>query len=170
VRKIGELFNETHGECVPRKAARFAVQDATLPICSEEELRPWYPNKGNFIDVHESYNGDDTWLGPYQGADLHGGLDIDMPIGTPLWAPISFDEQFYFNSLALGHNNNRWRGIRRWSNGERWVLQAHHMTREIVPGVVEIENGGSLGPGGAARTAFDQERRNRPEERVQEAE
>ncbi len=133
VRKIGGLFNENHGECVPRKAARFAIQDATLPICCEQELRPWYPNAANFIDVHESYNGDDVWLGPYQGADLHGGLDIDMPIGTPLWAPISLDEQFYFNSLVRGHNNNRWRGIRRWASGDRWVIQAHHMTRLLVP-------------------------------------
>jgi hypothetical protein len=40
---------------------------------------------------------------------------------------------------------------------------------EIVPGVVEIENGGSSGPSGVARTAFHQERRNRHEEKVQEA-
>jgi len=55
-----------------------------------------------------------------------------MPIGTPLWAPISLDDQFYFNSLARGDNNNRWRGTRRWGNGERWVLQAHHMTRLLA--------------------------------------
>lgn len=133
VRKIGQLFNETHGACLPRKAARLALQDASLPICVEEELRPWYPNAGLRIDVYDSYNGDDVWMGPYQGADLHGGLDINMPIGTPLWAPIGFQEQFYFNSLAQGANNNRWRGIRRWNNGQRWVLQAHHMTRLLVP-------------------------------------
>lgn len=141
VKKIGELFNETHGDCVPRKAARFAVQDATLPICSEEPLRPWYPNKANWIDVHESYNGDDVWMGPYQGADLHGGLDVNMPIGTPLWAPIRFDDQFYFNSLAKGANNNRWRGVRRWSNGDRWVLQAHHMTRLLVAEHTPLKQG-----------------------------
>jgi hypothetical protein len=39
---------------------------------------------------------------------------------------------------------------------------------EIVPGVVEIENGGSSGPGGVARTTFDQERRNRHEKKVYE--
>jgi hypothetical protein len=39
---------------------------------------------------------------------------------------------------------------------------------EIVPSVVEIENGGSSGPGGVAWTAFNQERRNRHEEKVQQ--
>jgi hypothetical protein len=39
---------------------------------------------------------------------------------------------------------------------------------EIVPTVVEIENGGSSGPGGVAWTAFRQERRNRHEENVQQ--
>jgi PKD repeat protein len=141
VKKIGDLFNENHGDCLPRKAARFAIQDATQSICSEQEPRPWYPNRNNFIDVHESYNGDDVWLGPYQGADLHGGLDIDMPIGTPLWAPFGIDEQFYFDSLAQGQNNNRWRGIRRWSNGQRWVIQAHHMTRLMVAQHTPLEQG-----------------------------
>ncbi|MFZ5832073.1 MAG: PKD domain-containing protein [Planctomycetota bacterium] len=139
VRKIGQFFNETHGACVPGKAARFALQDATLPICAEEPLRPWYPNADNYIDVRECYNGDDTWMGPYFGADLHGGLDVNMAIGTPLWTPLSFDDQFYFNSLAAGDNNNRWRAIRRFSNGERWVLQAHHITRLLVPEHTPIE-------------------------------
>jgi hypothetical protein len=39
---------------------------------------------------------------------------------------------------------------------------------EIVPAVVEIEDGGCSGPGGVARTAFCQERRNGHEERVRE--
>ncbi|MBU4270598.1 MAG: hypothetical protein KKE86_09300, partial [Planctomycetes bacterium] len=39
---------------------------------------------------------------------------------------------------------------------------------EVVPCVVEIENGGSSGPGGVARTTFDQKRRNRHEKRVHE--
>ncbi len=132
VREIGELFNENHGACVPRKAVRLALQDATLPICTYEAIRPWYPSRTSRLDVHACYNGDDTWMGTYYGADLHGGLDVNMPIGTPLWAPISIDDQFYFNSLAKGHNNNRWRAIRRWPDGARWVLQAHHITRLLV--------------------------------------
>ena len=140
VRDIEELFNENHGECVPKRKARFAVQDATLPICPQE-LRPWYPNGTNAIDVHECYNGDDVWMGPYFGADLHGGLDVNMPIGTPLWAPLDFDEQFFFNSLKMGHNNNRWRGLRRWPNGDLWTLQAHHIVNLLVPEHEPIEQG-----------------------------
>jgi PKD repeat protein len=140
VRDIGELFNETHGACLPNKDARFAIQDATIPICPEE-LRPWYPSADNCLDVYKCYNGDDTWMGPYFGSDLHGGLDVNMPIGTPLWAPIAFDGQYYFNSLAMGHNNNRWRAIRRWGNGQRWVLQAHHITRLLVPEKAPVERG-----------------------------
>lgn len=132
VRSIGEHFNETHGACLPRRAVRLALQDASLPICPEE-LRPWYPLAQNRLDVHQCYNGDDVWLGPYQGADLHGGLDINMPIGTPLWAPIAFHNHYYFNSLKAGDNNNRWRGERRWENGQRWALQVHHLARLLKP-------------------------------------
>jgi hypothetical protein len=39
-------------------------------------------------------------------------------------------------------------------------------SNEVVPLVVEIENGGSSGPGGVARTAFHDERRNRHEKKV----
>ncbi|RJP33292.1 MAG: hypothetical protein C4527_05140 [Candidatus Omnitrophota bacterium] len=75
VRTIGDWFNENHGDCLPKKQARFTVQDMTLPLCPQE-MRAWYPNPTNTIDVRESYNADDVWMGPYQGADLHGGLDI----------------------------------------------------------------------------------------------
>jgi PKD repeat protein len=132
VRDIDQLFNDNHGGGLPRKDVRFAIQDMTLPICPQP-VRPWYPNAENYIDVVDSYNANDVWMGLYKGADLHGGLDVNMPIGTPLWAPIDFDTQFFFNSLEMGHNNNRWRGIRTWGNGQRWVLQAHHIVRLLVP-------------------------------------
>jgi hypothetical protein len=32
----------------------------------------------------------------------------------------------------MGHNNNRWRGVRRWADGLTWWLQAHHMTALVV--------------------------------------
>ena len=41
---------------------------------------------------------------------------------------------------------------------------------EVVPGIVEIQNGGSSSPGGVARTLFYQERGDRHEERVQQTE
>ncbi|MBD3267564.1 PKD domain-containing protein [bacterium] len=126
IKTIGEHFNQNHGACVPTKDARFALQDANRPICPQP-LKPWYPNSENFVNVRESYNGDDVWMGTYFGADLHGGMDINMPIGTPLWAPIDFDDHYYFNSIARGHNNNRWRGIKQWPNGDLWTLQVHHL-------------------------------------------
>jgi len=139
VRPIERFLNANHspgdekiGGGIPRKDARFALQDATLPLCPQE-LRPWYPNPAQILDAAQCYNSDDVWMGPYQGADLHGGLDLNMPVGTPLWAPIDFDDQYYFHSLKKGDNNNRWRGVRTWSNGQRWVLQAHHLNRLLVP-------------------------------------
>ena len=138
VRPVEAFLNANHspgdekiGGGIPRKDARFAIQDATLPLCPQE-LRPWYPNPSNVLDVATCYNADDIWMGPYNGADLHGGLDVNMPIGTPLWAPIDFDDQFYFHSLKTGQNNNRWRGVRTWPNGQRWVLQAHHLVKLLV--------------------------------------
>ena len=117
---------------VPHKHVRLALHDATMPICPQE-MRPWYPNATNFINIKDCYNGDDCWLGAYLGRACHGGLDINQPKGDPLWAPIDFDDHWFFNSLAAGHNNNRWRGIRRWPNGDTWALQSHHLIKLLVP-------------------------------------
>ena len=138
---LGEHFNENHGECLPVKDARFAIQDATLPICAEQELRPWYPNPDNRLDVRDAYQGDDVWMGPYFGADLHAGLDVNMPITTPLWAPLDFDEQLLFHTVEEGYNNNRWRGVRTWPDGRRWRLHAHHVSRVHVPDNAPITRG-----------------------------
>jgi len=119
-------------QCVPRKDARFAIQDATLRICPEE-TRPWLEERKNFIDVGRCYNGDDCYLGPYLGQACHVGMDINHPKGSLLFAPIGFDTQAYFNSLKAGHNNNRWRGIRNWPNGDVWALQTHHLIKLLVP-------------------------------------
>ena len=116
----------------PRMDARFAIQDATLPICPEP-MKPWYPNDTYFIDVGRCYNGDDCWLGAYLGQACHRGMDINHARGEPLWAPIGFDNQYNFDSLAAGDNNNRWRAIRRWANGDVWALQSHHHIRLLVP-------------------------------------
>lgn len=129
---IFELLTETHGECRPRRHARFALQQANLRICPQR-LHPWCPLPEGGLRIEDCYRGEDCWLGAYNGASAHGGLDINHPPGTPLWAPIDIDDQFYFNSLRMGHNNNRWRAIRRWDNGAEWILQAHHMTELTVP-------------------------------------
>ena len=118
--------------CRPRKAARFAVQDATLRVCPQP-THPWLDEPQNFLDVGRCYNGDDCYLGPYLGQACHVGLDVNHRAGSPLLAPIDFDTQAWFNSLAMGDNNNRWRGIRRWPNGDVWALQTHHLIELLVP-------------------------------------
>ncbi len=118
--------------CQPNHKVRFAVQEAGLPICPEP-LHLWYPNEQGRIDIRQCYNGDDCWMGPYEGKAAHCGLDINMKAGTTLFAPISFDDHYFFNSTATGYNNNRWRGVRRWPDGSEWWLQSHHLIRLLVP-------------------------------------
>lgn len=146
VADIFRFLKETHGACKPSKQARFAVQDMTLPICPQE-LHSWCPDEENFIDVGRCYNGDDPWLGPYLGFDAHGGLDINHPKGTPIWAPMDFDDQFYFNSLEKGDNNNRWRALRTWPDGSLWTLQTHHMVRLLVPEHMPVKAGTQVAEG-----------------------
>jgi len=118
--------------CQPAHKARFAVQEAALPICPEP-MKPWYPNDSGRIDIHDCYNGEDCWMGPYAGTSAHCGLDINMKAGTILAAPISFDNQYYFNTTDSLYNNNRWRGVRRWPDGSEWWLQSHHLIKLLVP-------------------------------------
>jgi hypothetical protein len=80
-------------------------------------------------------------MGAYDGASAHGGLDINHPPGTPLWAPIDLDDQFYFQSVATGARNNRWRGFRHWDNGSTWVFHAAHMTSLTVPEHTPLKRG-----------------------------
>jgi len=132
VQDIFAFTNENHGPCCPNRHARLVVQDATLPICPQQMLA-WCPTDGQFIDVADCYNGDDPWMGPYLGGTAHGGMDINHPRGTPLWAPIDFDCGHYYACLARGSSNNRWQGVRRWPDGSVWVLGTYHVIRTLVP-------------------------------------
>jgi hypothetical protein len=146
---VDDIFNfltETHGECRPQKNVRFAIQEVNKRICSEE-LHPWCPLPDGGLKIEQCYRGEDCWLGAYNGASAHGGLDINHPRGTPLWAPLDIHDHFYFNSLEMGHNNNRWRGIHRWDNGSQWILQAHHMTELTVPEHQPIAKGQQFAKG-----------------------
>ncbi len=134
-----EPFTLTHGDCKPMTHASFAISDATDPVAPDMVM--WYSNEDNFIDVANSYLGDDVWMGAYLGGAPHGGLDINMPKGTPLYAPIDFNYQWFFNAVSRWSNNNRWRGIYEWPNGSVWVLQAHHMTRLLVEEYTPLEKG-----------------------------
>ena len=140
VKDIFDFLAEAHGECQPRKHARFGIQDASLRICPER-LHPWCPLPEGGLRIKDCYRGEDCWLGAYNGASAHGGLDINHPKGTPLWAPLDIDDHFYLESLKMGHNNNRWRGLHRWPNGAEWILQAAHMTELTVKEHEPIKKG-----------------------------
>ena len=137
---LDEFFNENHGKCLPNKEARFAFHDARFPICPVE-MSNWVVKRNEKIGVMGAYSGNDTWLGSYFGADLHGGLDINMPSNTSLYAPIDFDQHYFFNSVKAGDNNNRWRGVKKWENGDTWYLQTHHLNQLLIPELQPISKG-----------------------------
>jgi len=144
-----EFMEETHGACRPRRHARFALQDATLRVCPPL-LHPWCPLAEEGLDIRECYNGDDCWMGPYFGASAHGGLDINHPRGTPVWAPIDLDDQWLFNRVPEA-NNNRWRGVRTWPDGSAWTLQVHHVIRLTVPERTPLQAGRQFAEGAGVR-------------------
>jgi PKD repeat protein len=132
VQDLFYLVKETHGPCKPALHARFAFQDATLGVCPEK-LVPWTDLPVEKLDIRAAYGGDDPWMGPYKGASAHGGLDINQPRGSKLYAPMKLDDHYYYNSVAAGHVNNRWRGVRRWDNGDIWTLQVCHLIELTAP-------------------------------------
>ncbi|MGC9450478.1 MAG: hypothetical protein ACP5I4_03440 [Oceanipulchritudo sp.] len=146
VKDIFCFLTETHGACAPQKQARFAVQDASRRICPDP-VHPWCPLRPEGLWINDCYNGEDCWLGPYYGCAAHGGLDINHRRGTPIWAPIGIDDHYFFNSLQMGHNNNRWRGHRKWADGSEWILQCHHMTRLTVPEHTPLKAGQAYAEG-----------------------
>lgn len=140
LKSLKQFYNENHGDCLPKKQVRLALHDANIPICPEE-LTNWCRVTEDYPDVKLCYRGEDTWLGTYYGTDLHGGLDINMPSNSPLWAPVSLDHNYSFNSIKSGHNNNRWRALKHWENGDSWIIQTHHHNELIVPEFKEIKRG-----------------------------
>lgn len=125
--------DERHGiYCQPGKKARFALQDADVSICPER-MHLWCRLPEGELNIKDCYRGENCWMGTYNRREAHGGLDINHPACTPLYAPFDLDDQFYFNSVAAGDNNNRWRGLRNWDDGTTWIIQAHHMTALTVP-------------------------------------
>jgi len=126
--------------CQPLRRARFAIQDATLGICPEP-VGPWCGLPEGGLRIEQCYNGEDCWMGPYRGDRAHCGLDINMPVGARLTAPIAFDDQFLFHTVEAGFGNNRWRGIRRWPDGSEWQLQAHHLVDLLVPDRTPLARG-----------------------------
>ena len=154
---IFDFMRETHSPCRLQatgmhggpayRQVRLAVQDATLRICPER-VHPWCPLPEGGLRIEDCYRGEDCWMGAYDGASAHGGLDINQPKGTPLFAPIALDDQFLYNSTAGGHNNNRWRGIRQWPDGSTWVLASCHMVEQTVPPHTPLAAGEQVRRGG----------------------
>lgn len=131
------FLQETHAPCRPqancwpggpaRRHARLALQDAESRICPDT-VHAWCPLPKGGLKIEACYRGEDCWMGAFDGVSAHGGLDINHPKGTPLFAPIDLDDHFLYNATDRGHNNNRWRGIRRWDDHTTWILTSCHMT------------------------------------------
>ena len=151
VTDIFDFLSEKHGKCKPLKDARFAITDASLPICPGE-VKPWCPLARDFIDIKDCYNGDDCWLGAYQGTEAHGGLDINHPSGTEIYTPISVDDQYLYDSLVTGDGNNRWCGIRKWANGDLWQIRVSHILRLLYPQHQPLSAGTHFAAGAAVGT------------------
>jgi hypothetical protein len=62
VADILDFLTETHGDCRPGKQARFALQQADVPICPER-VRPWCPLPRGGQCIEDCYRGEDCWLG-----------------------------------------------------------------------------------------------------------
>ncbi len=141
-----EILSETHGSCRPRKRVRLAVQEAGRSI-APVLLHPWCPLPAGGISIQDCYDACDCWLGPYFGAEAHGGLDLNHPAGTPIWAPVGFQEHEWFDRIDAGAKNNRWRGIRAWPDGSRWIMQVHHFYELCVDTAFPVEAGTLLARG-----------------------
>lgn len=124
--------------CMPRQAARFVIQDASASICPDP-IDMWCELPHGGLRIEDCYNGEDCWMGPYGGAFAHCGLDINMPAGSLLRAPIGFDMQYYHTTLEAGFNNNRWHGLRHWEGNSIWRLSAAHLIDALVPEYTPLE-------------------------------
>jgi hypothetical protein len=127
-----EHLNDNHGGCRPRKRVRLAVWEAGRRLCPVL-LHPWCPLPADGLRIADCYDGHDSWMGPYFGADAHGGLDINHPAGTVLHAPLAIHRHRFFAHIREGAENNRWRGEVDWPDGAMWALQSHHVVELLVP-------------------------------------
>ncbi len=126
--------------CSPSRAGRFVVQQANRPI-APEPIGVWFDSQKPVPDIRECYMGEDCWMGPYNGGAAHCGLDINMPPGTILKAPIALDDQYIFNGQAAGIGCERWRGVRRWPDGSDWIIQSHHLMGLLVEQRIPLARG-----------------------------
>lgn len=133
VDKIFTFLKENHGDCKPKKNVRFGLIENHFGRICPETLAPWCDLPKNGLKIEDCFRGEDCWLGAYDGVEAHGGLDINHPAGSNLYAPIDIENHYYFNSLVMGHNNNRWRAHHRFKNGSEWIIQSHHLITLLIP-------------------------------------
>ncbi len=143
---VFDFLIEAHGRCRPSAACRLAVHDAACRVCPQP-IHPFCPLPAGGLRIEDCYTGEDCWLGAYFGAAAHGGLDINHPSGTPIYAPLDIHDHYLFNSLAKGQNNNRWRGIHRWDDGSEWHVQCHHLNFLTVPEHTPVKAGQQIADG-----------------------
>jgi hypothetical protein len=154
-----EILSETHGPCRPRKEVRLAVQEAGVGICPVL-LHPWCPLPEGGLRIADCYDSTNCWLGPYFGAEAHGGLDINHPAGTPIWAPFSLDSHELYNRVDRGDGNNRWRGYHKWDDGSEWILQlshvitVHYPETQAIPAGAQIADGAGVSVGSHEHSHF----------------
>lgn len=130
-----DLFDhltEDHGPCKPKRRVRLALWEEGRRICPVL-LHPWCPLPDDGLRITDCYDADDCWLGPYFGADAHGGLDINHPAGTTLYTPFALHRQWLADHISRGANNNRWRGECDWSDGSTWAIRTAHLIDMLVP-------------------------------------
>lgn len=164
---IFEFVRETHGPCrlqencscrkpMPvRRHARIALQDVSMRICPEI-VHPWCPLPWGGLKIENCFRGEACWLGAFRGGSAHGGLDINHPSGTPLYAPIALDDHFLCGSLEMGHANNSWRGVRQWRDHTMWILGSSHMNHLTVPEHTALAAGRPYADGAGVRVgAFE---------------
>src|SRR5690606_29020480 len=89
----------------------------------------------NYINIADCFRGTNPWLGAHRGTEIHGALDINYAAGTPNYVPIPIDDHYLFNTITdeYGSENNRWRGIKKWDNGDVWKIQVHHLLSLRIP-------------------------------------
>ena len=114
-----DFLNGLGNVCMPRKAARLAVQECGRSICPTP-IVPWFGDTPAVPDISQCYNGEDCYMGPYAGAVAHCGLDINMPAGTALKTPIDLDNQYYVKRVDAGLGNNSWAGLKKWEENVLW--------------------------------------------------
>jgi hypothetical protein len=144
VKDYFNFFTLKHGWCEPRADTRFAVSDATDPVAPD--LVEWYPIEIPFLDVNDSYLGDDVWMGPYLGVEPHGGMDVNTPKGTPLYTPFEIsekDDQW----LEVGFEPKpyywaaTWIAKKNWPNGSEWTLTFLHLDKYLVEEHIPLKSG-----------------------------